>query len=141
MKEFTYKNINYRITTMDVFTAYDITRSYAPVLMTLSAMKKPTEGETPPPSNPESFARAMVALAGRVPKDINDLVIGTCLSTVKREVAGGAPWAAIWEPRSRRMMFDDIDVLGMNTIVWHVLEANLIPDFFSEPASTTGGNP
>lgn len=113
-----------------VFTSYEIARELGPVLAGLSAMKRADkEGK----QSPAHYARAFCALSIDVSNVDVERATDLCLSSVRREQAGasGTVWVPIMATGARRMMFSDIDLPAMTELIWHVLEVNRLPDFFS----------
>jgi hypothetical protein len=140
---------SYQIGTLNAFQCYDIARKYSTVLLQVAQLKRlRAEAEAapqvpdsavppaplPPPPGPEEFARVMCMMSRPIPQVDVDIAIKTCLSVVTREQAGGTGWAPVLE-RGGGLMFNDIDMMAMLVLVWHVMEAHKIPDFFSSPHS------
>jgi hypothetical protein len=90
------------------------------------------------PPTAQSFVRAFCALSADMRKQDSDLVMGLCLAGVTRKQAGDLGWAKVMI-QPGLLAFEDINLNEMLLIVWHVLKQHRIPDFFSEPRSTSKG--
>lgn len=136
---------SYQIGTLNAFQCHEIARKYSTVLLTVAELKKARQDEAdaraklPPdiaelpqrsPPGPEEFARVMCTLSRPIPQIDVDMAIRVCLSVVTRQQAGGTGWAPVLAPGGG-LMFADIDMMQMLVLVWHVMEAHKIPDFFS----------
>ncbi len=63
-----------------------------------------------------------------------DYVQDACLAVVKRE--SGGHWAPVLEPRTKQLMFEDMDYQVILMCVWHALRENFT-GFFREPPPTS----
>lgn len=136
-KQFSVGGHKYSCGRLNAFDQYDVARRFSPVLVWLGALKKEQEVR-----DPKAFAQAICAMSASLPRADTDAVLNLCLSVVAREQATGfAPMRA----ESGALMFQDIELAELLEIVWHVLEANRIVDFFAASPSpsiaTEGGQP
>lgn len=80
-------------------------------------------------------------MLGTIPDAEFDYVIDTCLSVIERQQQGGG-WARILDPRTKRVMFDDLDELAVQTrMVWEVLSGNLTTFFAALPRPSSDAAP
>lgn len=129
----------YQVSTIDsVFQQFEVARTLGSVLAGLAAMKK---ADVDGRMTPEVFAQAFCALCVDAAKDDVDRATEICLSAVRREQVDGAVWSPISVIGTRKLMFDDIDLPTMLQLVWHVLEVNRLPDFFSVRPPASEGAP
>lgn len=123
----------YQIGRLGSFDQFNIARKLSSILMLLAAMYK-KEGKKP---SEEEFARLLVAGTGDLSNEEMNMINRVCLSVVMRQQPNGTGWAAVIEPRSGQLMFEDIGLKEMARLVWGVVEAHRIIDFFSAPSSTS----
>jgi hypothetical protein len=79
----------------------------------------------------KDLATALQPLAeefARMPDADVEYVMKTALATVQRKEAKDR-WARIWNEPAASLMYEDIDLLQMNEIVFHVLKDALGPFF------------
>lgn len=119
------KYIASRIPTL---SANRVARKFGSVLVFLGTLT-PAPGEQ---LTPDKYARAIVATASQVPDLDMDDVLRTCLGVVKR-VSGGAPAPLLAADGS--LMFQEIEVLELNTILYEVLNWHKLIDFFAAARS------
>lgn len=131
--EFEVGGFQYRVDKLNAQQCFDVARRFSVVLLMLSGMKNPDAR----PSR-QDFARAMCAVSRPVPQEDCDTAIAICLSAVSRRQANDVGWVKIREPRSGRMVFEDIDMMGMLEIVWEVMDYHKLPDFFAVTPATLG---
>lgn len=113
----------YRAGRLPVLDQNHVARRYGSVLIFLGTLQRDQ------PREPSEYARAMVATSGNLSNEDVDFAIGACLSVVQRQQAGGAAWAPVRAP-SGQLMFDDIELVELMEIIWHVLRENKLIDFF-----------
>ena len=144
--EFEVDGQTYRSTRMSVFDQQTVASKLGGVLLLMgsdeqdhSKAKKPKTAPTDKKApTEEDFVRAFCALSGEMRKQDSDLVLGLCLSNVKRKEAGDIGWAPI-RIDGGLIAFEDINLKEMLLIVWQVLKQHRIPDFFSVPRSPSRG--
>lgn len=88
-----------------------------------------------PAADQRRMCQALAAHFGMAAPEAVAHVTYVCLSVVSRQ--SGPGWAAIMGPAPGQMMFQDIGLQEILAIVWAVLEANRLPDFFDVPPSTS----
>lgn len=131
--EFEVGGFQYRSERLNAQQCYDVARRFSVVLIMLGGMK----GSDAQPDR-QSFARALCAVSRPVPQEDSDTAIGICLSAVSRRQPNDVGWQKIREPRSGRLIFEDIDMMSMLEIVWEVMDYHKLPDFFSVTPATLG---
>ena len=83
----------------------------------------------------EAFPRAFTAMSGHISNEDMDEVTRTCWGAVSRRQPTG--WAPV-APNGVLMFADIDDLKSMLTVMWQVLQANGLIDFFAEPLSASG---
>lgn len=81
--------------------------------------------------------KGLIDASGSIPDDQLDYVIDNCLAVVER--ADGATWAKITTALpsgGRDLMYKDIDLVAMMTIVFYVLKRNLSGFFDALPSES-----
>lgn len=117
----------YRVGKLDALLQFHVMRRLAPVLPKLAAMQ----------GNDLAAALEPIAqgVAGMTDAD-SEYIIKTCLSVAERKQPGGG-WAALTV--NGAMMFEDLDMAAMLTLVWHVLQHNLSGFFADLPLVSSAG--
>lgn len=64
------------------------------------------------------------AVAGMSDAD-TEYVLSTCLRACQRQTPGGLGWTPVWSAQAQRPQFDDLNLVGMMTLVGRVLMQNL----------------
>ena len=118
---------------MSVFDQQTVASKLGGVLLLMGAGDADDAKKKPEPSD---FVRAFCALSGDMRKQDSDLVIGLCLAGVTRKQAGDLGWAKVMA-QPGILAFEDINLNEMLLIVWQILKQHRIPDFFTEPRSTS----
>lgn len=150
MSEFTVGGVRYTAGKMSAFDQFHVARKLGPVLLwlgnaSLSGLtddaapndKKPVVKLTPE-REARAFTQALCSMSAPLSRDDSELAVNLCLSTVQRDVGGDKGWASI-RAAGGAWMFQDIELPEMLEIVWHVLKANKLPDFFSASPSAAAG--
>jgi Phage tail assembly chaperone protein, TAC len=114
----------YRARKLNAFDAYDVARKWSYVFLTMAKAEN---------LNPQTFAKAFVPFTAPVPKADNDFALELCLQSVQRKSSGDKGWFPIRV--EGQMRYDDIGMMEMLEIVYHVIMLNKMIDFFEEPAS------
>lgn len=135
--EFKIGENTYRAGKMNAMKQFHVARRIAPVVGSLVAL---TRGA---PAMDEILQPIAEAIAKLSDGDC-EYVLGACLSAVQRQ--SGQGWAAVWDSRVGRLMFEDIDLPAMIQIATRVLQDNLAPFFSglqsgSPSAETAAGAP
>lgn len=118
----------YVVSRMNTLTANRVARKFGTVLVFLGTLT-PTEGQH---LTADKYARAIVATASQVPDLDMDDVLRSCLGVVKR-ISGGQPAPLL--DANGGLMFQDIDVMELNTILYEVLNWHKLIDFFAAARS------
>lgn len=73
--------------------------------------------------------------------DVRD-IYARCLSHVQRgsKSPAGVAWAPIWSSQAGALMFDDIDLDAMLTIVIHVIKRDILPFIVARLSRSIGGS-
>jgi hypothetical protein len=79
----------------------------------------------------QNFAKFFAAFAANMTKADLDEIFRLALTPILRRVT------TTWQPiyKNGNLVFQDIDLKGMLTLVWKVVEVNKLDDFFTIPAS------
>jgi hypothetical protein len=75
----------------------------------------------------QNFAKFFAAFAANMTKEDLDEIFRLSLTSIYRHVKG------VWQPiyKNGQMLFQDIDLRDMLTLVWKVVEVNKLADFFT----------
>lgn len=85
----------------------------------------------------KNFPRSFAALCQTMPVEEQEWVLNTCLGVVSR-CDVGVPPAPVWV--GGMPAFQDIDMRVMLELVWEVIEAHKLVDFFSaDPSASSAG--
>lgn len=133
MFEFKVGPHSYRGRPLTAMEQFDVARKWSPLLIWLSGDRAPDA----PPLTPEAFARGFCAVSAGIPKSDNDMAVLTCLGSTQRVVAGDAGQVPVLGTDGQ-VRHSDIDLGAMLQIVFHVLTANRLIEFFSAPPATSG---
>lgn len=132
-KPFKVGDFDYQARDLDVFEQLHVSRRFGSVLIFLGSMKADEN------TSIESRAKAMVATASRLDNEDVDYAVNACLAVVDRKQ--GAGWAPV-KPSGAMLMFKDLDLKALMEIVWNVLDANGLIDFFYvAPSSSSEAGP
>ncbi len=110
---------------MNLFDQFDVTRRLAPVLALLALQKDKDKLE-------EGFGRAFATVTGGLDRADTEAVLRICLGCIKRNEKGAALQPIM---QGGQLAYDDFDMSTMLKMVWKVLSANRIIDFFDVPPS------
>lgn len=120
MMEFELDGKKYKSGNLDAFTQTNLVKRLAPVLggiMTgFTAWKSGEIGKAI-----GEFAQTLA----KIPDADVEYIQKTCLSTVYRQQAEGLPWAKVYN--GGVIAFDDVGLLELNEIVFHVVKDQLQP--------------
>lgn len=123
MKTFKIGEHEYQARPLNVFDQHHVARKLGSVLIFLGSMKADST------KTPENYARAMVAASSQIANEDVDYATAACLTVVSRKQAAGTGWAPV-RAQSGQIMFEDINLMELMEIIWHVLDANGLIDFF-----------
>jgi hypothetical protein len=128
MTDFQINGVDYQARKLNAMDQFHLGRKLAHVLGFLAAQKDRSTLEA-------TFPRAFTALSSHISKEDMDEVARMCWGAVQRRQPTG------WVPLAPGglLMFNDIDDMrSLLTVIWHVLQANGLIDFFVEPLSGSG---
>lgn len=146
-REFEIGGAKYSASRMGLFDQNTVIRKLSGVLMWMvqaraalkeandEAARKQQPAIAPP--SPEAFAQAIVGMSNDLSRADLDTAYTLCLNTVQRRTEGGG-WQRIWV--SGLPMFEDIDLMAMQQIVYEVLVANGMIDFFGAGSNPPSGS-
>lgn len=119
----------YRFGRLDAMKQFHVTRRLAGLLAGLSGtLPQAATGGQPDPERLGMAALGPLADAlAKMDDDAAEFVIHTCLGAVTRKQGKDGGWARVSVDGS--LMFQDIGMPAMLTLVWHVLQG-FLPDFF-----------
>lgn len=123
----------YRIATLDTFQQYHVAAKLSAVLMGFANIKAESNDRTS-----LQFAKALLAMSGSLSDDDRTFCLVTCLGVVTRKE--GQQWQRLLAANSKPM-FDDLTMLQSIELMYDVLEAHGMPDFFVVPPATSVENP
>lgn len=115
---------------MSARDSFNVARKLAGSLIFMASLKK-DESLTP-----EQMALAFCTSSGNISDQDMDFAIGACMSVVRRRIEGDQGWAPMW--RDGQLAYQDLSMPEMVQVVWTVVEAAGLVDFFSVAASTSG---
>ena len=130
MYEFSAGGNDYRNRQLDVMTQLDVERRIAPVL-TAFAMKGEMGGVVEAANTAGADAEHKVGLAfihatakalAAMPEQDFKFVLRTCLANLQRKE--GDSWAPVISTSNGRLMYEDMDLMAMHTILAHVIKDN-----------------
>jgi hypothetical protein len=147
LMEFEVNKHNYRATKLDAFQQWNVTRRLLPVIggaadSFLKAAKAMSQGKDASvafnallEANTTAIIEPLTQALGRLSDADSSFIITTCLSAVQRQ-QGPNNWAQMVAPNGRLMFAAEMDMVEMISIVWKVIEANLMS--FSSGQSVNG---
>jgi hypothetical protein len=117
---FRLNDIDYRVDRLSVFKQLKIVSKLTPILAFLTQQK---DKEVVKDKFPEFFA----AFSSNIKEDDVDEIIHLCLPSIKRRFSNK------WMPliHNNELAFSDINLKDMLKMIYEVLEANQLLDFFS----------
>ena len=128
MSEFTINGETYQARKLPAMEQFGLGRRLAHVLSFLAAQEDRTKLA-------ETFPRAFTALSIHISQEDMDAAIKLCWGAVQRRQPTG--WVPV-APNGVLMFADIDDMRSMLTIIWNVLQANGLIDFFGESPSASG---
>lgn len=134
LRTLTVGGIEYSVERLNAFDQYNVAKKLSTVLLLLSSIQK-KEGAEGAPSALE-FSKLLLAGTANLTNEDTNFVNRVCLTAVRRKQQGGA-YAAMVESRTGQLMFDDIGVRELAELVWGVVEAHRMVDFFSDLPSNS----
>jgi hypothetical protein len=133
--EFDHGGHTYRVGKLPAMRQFHVVRRLAPMLPNMAGL-----GLKPGASRPEDMIAVLEplarAVAGMSDADA-EYVIATCMSAVERKQPAGG-WARM--ESGGRLMFEDMDMVGMVFIVGQVLRHNLSGFFDALPQGFAGAS-
>lgn len=142
MNEFEINGIKYRISKLDAFKQFHVTRKIAPIVPTLipifvriSANKNISDDIGALSELLGPFADGIANMSD----EASEYVIATCLGACQRNT-GANNWAAVWNKQAGQCMFDDMDLGAIMQVVLKVVQDSLGP-FIQGLLTSQQGNP
>jgi hypothetical protein len=144
--EFEVNSHHYRATKLDAFQQWNVTRRLLPVIggaadTFLKAAKALSNGQDAKQAlavlmetNPSNIIEPLTKALGEMTDVDSQFIITTCLSRVQRQQ--GSAWAAMVAANGQLMFGADLDMVEMLSVVWKVIESNLLS--FSSGQPETG---
>src|SRR5271157_3277545 len=110
----------YQIRRIDVFAQLSLVAKLSMVLATIGEQKDKT-------LILQNFAKFFAAFAANMSKEDLDEIFRLSLTNIYRRVK------TTWQPvyKNGQMLFQDIDLKDMLTLVWKTVEVNKLADFFT----------
>ena len=137
--EFEIAGARYRAAPLDAFQQFSIARKLAPILLGLSSIEMAPKVDGAPAPTAERYAKAICAMSSRIPQDDMDASLAIVTASVSRATGiPQAPWTLLREPITGKLLFADLDLMGLLQILYFVLKANRLTDFFVAPPATSG---
>lgn len=120
----------YRTPTLDIYQEFALASKISPVLamMSLSEDKSKLEAR---------FPQAFTSLVQNMTREDKDEIIKTSLTGVHRK--DGDTWAPVMV--SGRIMYRDIDIRVAMKLLWEIIVAHKLIDFFAIDPSTSTEQP
>lgn len=143
--EFPVGGISYKPTNMPAKTQFHVTRRLTPFIVAMLARlpknaiaaamtedKKNIDlNAIAAQMNPLDMIQPVLeSLAAMADKDV-DYVLDTCMEHCQRSLGAGKGWASVKMPNAP-CQYQDIDMMQMLQIVWHVIQGN-VGNFFPVP--------
>ena len=125
MSEFQINGETYQARKLPAIEQFHLGRRLAHVLSFLAAQEDRTKLA-------EAFPRAFTALSIHISQEDMDAVVKTCWGAVQRRQPTG--WVPV-APNGVLMFADIDDMRSMLAVIWQVLNANGLIDFFGESLS------
>lgn len=129
MNEFEINGIKYRISKLDAFKQFHVTRKIAPIVPTLipifvrfTADKKLSDDIGALSELLGPFADGIAEMSD----EASEYVIATCLGACQRST-GPNGWTAVWSKQANQCMFDDMDLGAIMQVVIKVVQDSLGP--------------
>lgn len=69
----------------------------------------------------DNMTAVFMVVFGKLSQEDVNYILNAALSQVKRKKEGDTGWADVWEPRSKRMMFEDIPAITVMEIAFWVI--------------------
>lgn len=145
MKETKVAGVEYSIGKLDAFGQSNLLRRLAPIIAPLAVTAKKLPQLPTGSDGEKDFVPFLEMLAGPLadalagmPDEQFEKIIFPCLSVVKRKIPGG--WAPVKAAGANRLMFEDIDGMGLLQLAFEVIEENLA-SFFPSPQADSQGQP
>jgi hypothetical protein len=117
---FKLNDIDYRADKLSVFKQLTVTSKLTPIL-TLLAQQKDKE------ITKEKFPQFFAAFSSYIKEEDVNEIIRICLPSVKRRFSN--KWMPVYH--NGELAFSDLDLKAMLHIIYQVLEANKLLDFFT----------
>lgn len=129
MAEVTAGGHQYRTAKLTPMQQLHLARRLLPMLTgagdLLTLLEAAPEGEDPAlPALLASAGPFVEALAAQSDEEV-EAIVNACLVVVVRLAPDGKTWAQVM-PRRGMMMFDDIELMDLLTLVWTVVQENLL---------------
>lgn len=130
--EFTIKENTFKADKLNIFEQFKVARKLSPLIGEFFS-KMEVRGLSKISGNNEEILKAILPvitqyIAELPDNDVNEIIY-PCLSVVK--IKQGSTYSAIFNKQSKTMMFDDISMFDMLTIVYYVIKDSL-GNFFQE---------
>lgn len=123
----------YQIGRLEPMAQFHVARRLGPVYNAFGSMALASASG----ASPAAKLQPIVEAVSKLSDEDSEYVIQTCLAVVKRYDAD--KWCAV-RASSGKVMFMDIDLMTMLTLVWAVVQENLASFFpAAPPASPTAG--
>lgn len=122
----------YRLPTLDVFQEFALASKLSPILSMMSLQEDRTVLA-------RKFPQAFTALAVNMPRQDKDEVLAVALTGVTRQEPGSAVWAPVYV--NGRIMYQDISMQVVLQLMWELIVAHKLIDFFSEDPSSSTDQP
>lgn len=118
----------YRLPHLDVFDQFALASKISPILTMMSLNDDKSRLE-------KKFPQAFAALSQNMSREDKDEILQCGLRGARRQEPGSLTWSPVMV--NGRLMYDDIDMSVVLRILWEVIEAHKLLDFFGEGPSTS----
>lgn len=131
--EFDHGGHTYRVGKMPAMKQFHVVRRLAPMLPNMAGLGfKPVAGQ---PGDVIAVLEPLAKVVAEMTDTDSEYVIMSCMSVVERKQTAGG-WARM--ESGGRLMFEDLDMVGLVFIVGQVLRHNLSGFFDAMPQSFAG---
>jgi hypothetical protein len=117
---FEHKTFKYQVRSLNVFDQLELARKLTPMLVLIGDQQDKDKIKT-------TFKQFFTASTANLNKDALQEIFNMTLVTVYRQTKGG--WQPIYS--NANLLFNDIKLGDMLLIIYEVLEANELLDFFT----------
>ena len=133
--EFVVSDVKYSANKINGMTQFHVSRRLAPLVGILPIVTRGRKaGDVASPIPPEQVKEVMteaLRIIGEMKDEDVEYVLDACLKQVMRWDVPTQQWFSVWNSQARKPMFDDVNMMTMMGICFHVIKASLGPFTFA----------